>query len=340
MMEWGVVHGWINTLILGVLGLAVLANPRWRRFRWFVCYALIGTALAVVYKLFFLTYEFYLLKFIVTNLLALGAVVELVRSEKSKVPFWSWGALLCLVVVPFLPIDWNLRFTLAPLVLYFGQALSIQIALQCGNVLLIGMSVMGLSYFAAAIIKLFSEFEQFWAALRYLDPWFFTVIVSLMVIGVYLPQILKVLKRSAAAIRSWRPASQHLQPAPAGTEGVGLRDSDPASCSVYQFPAAARSGAQNHLSEGAALRFMMDEILERFDTMEEALAAAATISMSARKTFLSLSDLAVYLGVSEDVAERFVEHRRITKIPLTGEGGAWVVARSSIDAELLEDEED
>ena len=66
-MDWVVAHNWINTLILGVLGIAVLVHTRWQKFRWFVCYALIGTFLAVLYKVWFYNHPFYLFKLVTTN---------------------------------------------------------------------------------------------------------------------------------------------------------------------------------------------------------------------------------------------------------------------------------
>jgi hypothetical protein len=340
MMDWGVVHNWINNLIMAGLGVAVLANPRWRRYIWFVCYALVGTAFAVLYMSFFFNHPFYLAKLIVTNLLALGAVVELVRKETGKEPLWAGPAILCLVTVPFLPIDWELRYTLAPIVLYFGQGLAISTAVKRRNILLTGMSAMGLAYGAGAVFKLFGETNAAWTALRYLDPWFFTTVVSLMLTGILMPQLVVGLKKTWEFIRSWNFNPHPLRPVEAEALSLGMPGSETENGGVYQFPSAARSSTKNHLSEGAALRFLMDELLERFDTMEEALAAAATISMSTRKTFLSRSDLAVYLGVSEEVAERFVEHRGITKLPLTNKGKEWVVSRESVDQALLEDSEE
>ncbi len=336
MVDWGVVHYWINTFILGVLGLAVLAHSRWRRYIWFVCYALIASASTVIYLLFFYTHPFYLAKIVVTNLLVLGAVVELVRRESGSEPLWSWGALLCLVVVPFLPIDWNLRYALAPFCLYAGQAFSLGIAVRSGNILLIGMSVMGLSYFAATIFKLFSEFQEFWSALRYLDPWFFTIVVSLMLMGIYLPHIVRAFRKMASSIANWglrlRPLEAVAAQTPASRSPLRIVD----QADVHTFPPAERLDSEDGLSQPGALRFLMDEVLERFDSMEEALAVAATISMSTRKTFLSLSDLAVYLGVDEEVADKFVEHRKIAKIQLTDDAKDWVVARSTVDEVLSE----
>jgi len=335
-MDWGVVHYWINTFILGVLGLAVLAHARWRRYRWFVCYALVASASTVIYLLFFYNHPFYLAKIVVTNLLVLGAVVELVRRESGREPLWSWGALLCLVVVPFLPLDWNLRYALAPLCLYAGQAFSLGIAMRSGNILLIGMSVMGLSYATSTVFKLFSEWQEFWSALRYLDPWFFTVIVSLMLIGIYLPHIVSVFKKCADSIANWglrlRPLEAVAAQNPASKSPLRIVD----QAEVHEFPSMERSSSTNELSQPGALRFLMDEVLERFDSMEDALTVAAAISMSTRKTFLSISDLAVYLGVDAEVAGRFVEHRGIPKIQLTDDPKDWVVARSTVDEMLIE----
>ncbi|HUX08250.1 MAG TPA: hypothetical protein VMX35_13160 [Acidobacteriota bacterium] len=336
-MEWGVVHGWINTLILGVIGLAVLAHVRWRRFRWFVCYALVSTVMAVVYKSWFLNnYDFYLIKYLTGNLLLLGALLELLRKEAEKFPAWAWLALAGIVVVPFLPIDYNLKLFLPIYILNIGQAAELSTAIRVRNPLLLGLTIMGTAYAVGNTIKLFIDWREFLLAFRILDPWFYTGATIFILSGIFWPEIIRSTRRIANGFSSLYQANRPVPVASnsASTTSQAREHNRPAD--IYSFPVKTGSEWETPLGEPGALRFLMDEVLERFDSMEDALKVAAAISMSTRKTFLSISDLAVYLGVEAEVAGRFVEHRGIPKIRLTDDPKDWVVARSAVDEVLIE----
>jgi hypothetical protein len=49
------------------------------------------------------------------------------------------------------------------------------------------------------------------------------------------------------------------------------------------------------------------------------------LALERDKIFLSRSDLAVYLGVKEPVADKFVSYHDLRKIPLTGDAEDWIV---------------
>ena len=111
-MDLGVVIGWLNTVLIGALGLAVLFSRRWRHLKWFPVYALSICLLAVVYKLWLFTADFSLATRLIGELLCLAAVAEALRKDANKQPTWLWFALAGLTVVPFLPRSPapNLRF--------------------------------------------------------------------------------------------------------------------------------------------------------------------------------------------------------------------------------------
>ena len=104
-MQWGIAIGWINTILLGVLGIAVLATRRWRHLKWLPVYAIVVCCLTVIQGLWLFTHEFSFPKRIVCSLLHLGAVCEILRKEADKRPVWRGLTLLGLVVIPFLPLS-------------------------------------------------------------------------------------------------------------------------------------------------------------------------------------------------------------------------------------------
>ena len=84
---------------------------------------------------------------------------------------------------------------------------------------------------------------------------------------------------------------------------------------------------------------MLEEVLDRVDTMESAFVNAVMLSSLLRKEYLSLSEVARFLGASEGMALHFIEQHDIKKIRLTDDSDAWVVSRKDV-IELLGDQHD
>ena len=341
-MNLGVAHYWLNIAILLVLGLAVLASRRWRRFGWFVCYALVTVALTVIYMLWFYDFHFYRARNLVTNLLALGAVVQLIRVESGRVPRWAWLALVSLVVVPFLPMDWTLRIYLPPVLLFLGQALALSLGIRSRNPLLLGMSIMGAFYLTSAAFKLFSTYGEVWRSLQILDPWFFTMAVTLMLSSVMMPSVLEHVRQFLASLFD----HSYLQPLPAAAAGDSAVGRQPGrNTAVDTNPDVVNIHTRNSTApemdsyENHRMLKMLEEVLDRVDTMESAFVNAVMLSSLLRKEYLSLSEVARFLGASEGMALHFIEQHDIKKIRLTDDSDAWVVSRKDV-IELLGDQHD
>ena len=291
----------------------------------------------------FYDFHFYRARNLVLNMMALGAIVQLIRYESGRVPRWAWLALASLVVVPFLPMDWTLRIYLPPILLFLGQALALNLGIRSRNPLLLGMSIMGAFYLTSAAFKLFSTYGEIWRSLQVLDPWFFTMAVTLMLTSVMIPSVLEHIRNFLTSLFD----HSYLQPMPAAMAGDRVISTNPVGREMEfdHGPDVVNIHTRNSVApsmdsyENHRMLKMLEEVLDRVDTMESAFVNAVMLSSLLRKEYLSLSEVARFLGASEEMALHFIEQHDIKKIRLTDDSDAWVVARKDV-IDLLSDQHD
>lgn len=340
-MDWSVVVYWTNTILLGVLGIVVLITRRWHNLKWFPYYALLTSILSVVYLKWFYTHPFYKMKYIVGGLLLLAAVIEALRKETGREPWWSWFALMGLVIIPFLPISLDDSYFYPQVILNIGLASALPIALKKKSAPLLAWSVMGAASVASDFIKLVIPEGEVWQILRFLDPLWYTALLGIMLTGLFWEEIASVTVAIVSKLPfKWQLPRMVPAESPAGVNGHHAMVST--APNVYNFPAVIPSSPGNsiHPPGDPSTREVLTEICTRMDALELALETASLMAIKTRKTFLSPDDLTVYLGISADDARRFVEKFEIPKINLTDDEDVWVVFRTDVDAALGFDEKD
>ncbi len=334
-MSWGVeLLYWCNTALLGLLGVAVLVSRRWRHIRWFPFYALVILLLSVVYLVWQYTPEFSVMKRLVGELLALGVVVEVLRKEADRRPLWPWLALISLTFVPFLPLDPYTRFYLPQEVFAIGLALELPTALRSRSAPLLAWSVIGIATVTSDSIKLISPTLEVQQVIRVLDPIVFSVFVGILIAGFLWPEIEKLVRSVQRIVLGRKrkllklPLRESLATAESPTREMGR---------VVSFPdqrSAAVTAWVPASSETPGRRLQVESLSRKLEALAHAIEVSSRLSLSLKKPFLSPQDLAMYLGVEEETARKFVAQRELVKVQLTDDPSEWVVFRADVDEKL------
>lgn len=325
---------WFNTVLPGIMGIAVLLTRRWRHLRWFPFYALIVFAMNVVYLSWFYNIPFYWIKHLSGELLALGVIVEVLRKEANKRPIWPWLALISLSTVYFLPIDSNLKFYLPQEIFAIGLALELPTALRVKSAPLLAWALIGSATLVSDVIKYFNPWEVVFQILRVLDPMVFTIFGLILLGGIFWPELSRIGRWIRAFLASLRPG---LRPAPATGRAMAARSTVGNAENVMNFPQQEspyvdREELQKTDSVGKDKQ--LELISKKLDTLGAAVEAAAMLSLSLKKPFLSPQDLALYLGTDVETAKKFVEKHNVTRVDLTDNPDEWVVFRADVDSAL------
>ena len=326
----------LNSIFIASIG--IIALFRWRHLRWFPVYALTISILPLFNLIFpwLYTHELSLIRINIGELLCLLAYVEVMRKEVGHEPWWAIFALLALVVVPFFPLPLVLLYYLPMSIFNLGQALEMPNAIKKKSALILAWSISGSSYFVSDILKMTVSSRQIWDVLIFLDPFFFTAMCSVMLVGQLWPEVEKVWGFLSRAVGGWR--REGLAASAKVDAAVVSEGALPEEGAVMPFPIEKM---QIGSLEGPADRIEMEDVLEKidagFDTLKDSLKKVAALSFRMKKVFISSSDLALYLGVSEAAARQFVERNEIDKIQISDDSEEWVVLRADID-DILEDD--
>jgi hypothetical protein len=336
-MDWSVeLLYWFNTALPGVMGAAVLLARRWRHLRWFPFYALLVFFMNVLYLSWLYNYPFYWIKHLTGELLALGVVVEVLRKEANKRPIWPWFALVSLATVYFLPIDQNLKSYLPQEIFAIGLALELPTALRVKSAPLLAWAMIGSATVVSDLIKFVSPWPKIHEIMRVLDPMFFTIFGIILLAGIFWPELSTVGKKAAVFLSSlpWGPKPIKV----VEETNSSSRPGGPGNLASFPSrPSAPLEGKQGFGVEQISQDKKLELISQKLDALGAAVEAAAVLSISLKKPFLSPQDLALYLGVDVETARRFVEQRGIAKIHLTDSADEWVVFRADIDSALGEE---
>ncbi len=323
----------LNTIFIASIG--IIALFRWRHLRWFPVYALTISALFTLNFLFpwFYTHELSLIRRNIGELLCLLAYVEVMRKEVGHEPWWAVFALLGLVIIPFFPLPLLLLYYLPQSIFNLGQALEMPNAIKKNSALILAWSISGSTYFVSDILKMTVSSRQIWDVLIFLDPFFFTAMCSVMLVGQFWPEVAKVWAMLSRSIMKRRLDGLLARGRIPGA--VELEEPASASTVVRSFPVTAtRLGSMNEPAGGEDVESVLEQIVYDLDTVKDTLKKVAALSFMMRKTFLSPGDLALYLGVSEATARIFVERHKIDRIQLTGNPDEWVIFRADVDSKL------
>ena len=330
------VIGIINTILLAVVG--VIAIFRWKHLRWFPVYALTIASFALTAILFpwFYTHELSLIRRNIGELLCLLAYVEVMRKEVGHEPWWAIFALTGLVVFPFLPLPVIALFYLPQSIFNLGQASEMPNAIKKKSAAILAWSISGSTTFVSDILKMTVRNRSVWDLLVFLDPFFFTAMCSIMLVGQLWPEVEKVWEVLSRAVGGRR--RKGLPVHGSVIKAVKAEEALPEACVVRPFPIEKM---QIGSPEGSATKIVMNDVLAKiesgFDAIKDSLTTVASLSFRMKKEFLSPGDLALYLGVSEETARVFVERNKIDKIQLTDNPNEWVILRADVD-NILEDE--
>lgn len=201
--------GWINTVILGLLGITLLITRRWSHLRWLLVYALVASFLSLIQLFGFHVHEISVPKRIICWLLLLGAVSEVLHKEANKRPHWLWFALFGLTVVPFLPLNPVLLYYIPQHICNIGFAMELNTALRVKSAPLLACAVFGAATFVSDVIKFFKPIDEVIKLLVFLDPLFFTAMVLTMFTGFFKPEIEKLVLPSLKAIKDLIKKTYH-----------------------------------------------------------------------------------------------------------------------------------
>jgi hypothetical protein len=339
MVDWGVVYGWVNTGLLGLLGICVLVSGRWKHLRWLPVYALVTTALSVFQLGWLYVPEFSLVKRLICELLFLGAIVEVVYKDAKKRPFWPWFALLSFVIVPFLPIDPVLKYYLPQEIFAVGVALELHTAVQKKIAPLLGWSVLGAATVVSDILK-FTSPSGVMPVLRFVDPLVYMGSILIILGGLFWKEIEQwILPFFRALNRSmWKTVTVEER-IPAGNAQRAAVDSSVG----YKQPLPLRVVKPEEIASDKE----SEEIINRIEALEDKLLVIEEIMRDLvgfssrprmRRALLSPVDMAVYLGITEETARQFVKEHNIPKVPIGDKKDDWRVFRSDIDAALDDDD--
>ena len=342
-MDWiAVFLGWMNTVLLGAVGIAVFFTRRWGHLRWFRIYLVAVVAMAIVYKLFFYrNVEFYMIKHYVGELLALAVVVEVLDKEADKRPFWPYLALFGLVVIPFLPIHPYATYYLPIGIFAFFLALELPTALRVKSAPLLAWSLISITTVVSDTLKAFRPWEEIYRILVFLDPWCYAGFTLILMAGIFWPELAKTWKWVARGIKIMPPAPAKLDAVtdPAGAQATAATIPERVvSMPSRGFVPPPRELEKEDESEHAPRsKEKIRAISDKIDALGAAVEAAAKLSVSLKKPFFSPEDLALYLGTDVETAKRFVEQRGIDKLYLTSDEQEWVVFHADVDSALGEE---
>ena len=199
-------------------------------------------------------------------------------------------------------------------------------------------SISGSTTFVSDVLKMTVPNRQLWDVLVFLDPFFFTAMCSIMLVGQFWPEVEKVWGALSRAVGGWR--REGLAASAEVAAVVVSEEAMPEGGLVRPFPIQKM---QIGSPEGPADRIEMEDVLEKIDsgldTLKDSLKTVAALSFRMKKPFLSPGDIALYLGVSEAAARQFVERNEIERIRISDDSEEWVVLRADVDNILEENRE-
>ncbi len=335
-MDLGVALGWINISLLAIAG--IFANFRWKHLGFFPVYALTLSVLGFLGLIWWYNYDFSLIRSNIGNLLCLLAVAEVWRVEFKRSQWWFIIALMPMVIIPFLSLDYTLAYQLPQASLTIVLVLLLPIAFKRRNAILIGWGING-------FVAIFADIAAYmwpaasWPIIRFVYPAAF-----LAMNGIWLWKLLEPERAKLAEFLARFMPGAELAPQAAGNGRLGRHAPDEVEAAlqsgiaesalgaeIYEFPRGISEPDDFELPEDTEVGGTLEEINLRLESIETAMDTVAKLAMEKNKIFLSRPELALYLGVSENVADKFIKHNRIKTIPLTGDANDWVVLFNDVN---------
>ena len=336
-MDWGFVHGWINSIMLGMVALIMIVFRRWSHLRWLAGYALVVSFLSILYKLvpqFYGNYDFYVTKRFIGYLLFLGAAAEILRKDFDITPWWIIPAILAIFIpaVLFPPYGWF--FYLPRIILFIGVASTLYRAVKGRNVPLLALAIGSVGDIVSDALKLISTLYQITMVQILIDPWCSTVMSAILITGALWQEIINILRSIVVKHDIWR---LHFK------EGLtSTVENEPSDDSLHSIAENEVIPFPDEYARSVAIKAFnskdfaedIESAVGRLTDLEDVLQAAAILVSLSNKTFLSLREVAIYLGTTDDVALKYVEENNIKKIYLSNNSDHWLVVRSDVDENI------
>ena len=313
-------HGWINTILIGIMGLSMLSMERWRKLKWFIVYSLVLFFGTVIYLLIpqLQTYQVYSAKRSIDYLLLLLAARELIKHyfhSDWKLDLWFTLSLIPILVafpfgvfVPRIQLPY-VGYLLPRVVMFAGIAVISYRALSRKYHLLFAVSMFSAAVLISDIQKISGSPYLAWMYQVNFDLWVFTAYSVIGLYGIFYKEIVWLKSRFGLRVgSSTMVTTSGMKIETEVTFGSTLDD-------LLNLPVNRLPGSSDELQN-------LDNLLEfanrHIDVMHQ--------------DFLNPRELATYLGCgAEKTAEEFVTSLGVSKIVDKKDAEKWKVKRSHID---------
>lgn len=294
MIEWGMMHGWVNISLQLLAGILMLAFRPWPRFGWlalFLFWVSISSVLHLSVPLF-ASNEFQMVGIGISCLMLIGAVWELAEQRGIIMRTWLFISLVTIAATLLAP-GANTIATWPRLFLFAGMSGLVGRSLKERNLPLFIIAFIGIGGFINdALVALSLQYSHQLLSVRpQIVAWWITATGLLLIGGILWPEFVALMNRSLA----------------------------PSALPRTLTPAMVTSAARDlpHMAE-------IDQILER-------ASVAATLE---HEEYLTLEQAAYYLSVPPELAVLFIEKNKIRKHHSPRSERDWVVRKSDIKSVL------
>jgi hypothetical protein len=264
----------LRALILG----ALVFLHRWPHLKWLRAYLALFIAAPILFYFIPALYTHALFVDVrnIGYLMFVGMINEVYRKEIGREARWLYPALAVILVYVFLLPSYGWYFFVPRLLLFGGMALAMQTAIREKNVPLFAYSVIAVGLLVGDLVKAVSmSLEPTVLYLqRMIDPWWGIASYMIILGGIFWPDIVRLTREMLESMPAERQDLQTVS-LPSGTGTTHPREA-PLESSINIF-----------------------------------LQTSSLATQLARKEFLTLKELSVYLSVPEDYARNFVAKNNI-----------------------------
>ena len=157
---------------------------------------------------------------------------------------------------------------------------------------------------------------------------------SILIIGALWQEIIVVLRSIVTEHDMWGTRIKECVKSTVKNDSVSCSHNNIVEDRIIPFPDEFKKSTDIDRISDRAFVEDIESTIERMADLESTFQAAAVLVSLSKKTFLSLNELAIYLGIAGDIAKNYVEENNIKKIYLSKNRDHWLVLRSDIDENL------
>lgn len=306
MYEWGITHAWINTILVLLAGIFIIAFRRWMHLRWLVCYIFYSSISVILYMgvPIFNNYAFFTTRRFVAYLLLLGMIVEIFRKDFREKPWWIYPSLVLIVISALFFPPYDVYYFIPRVIPYLVLAFSLQKAIKNSHLPLFAFSLMAVGAVISDVLKslIWLNTTDILKVQRAIDPWWSTAVYAILLGGILWPEIVRLLKKSLV-----------------------IKDETNAG---YRHPANVVSFPLSPQMSNPAMK--IDRIDKSIDEVEDYLKKAAVASTLANKEFLTLDEVSDFLSLPRELAAVFIEEQGLERITPVKGAKYWIVRKRDI----------